>query len=1223
MGGPDAWPARRMRGDWKPSDENDGGSTTHQQRTTSCTTALFLVVAPLALMSLGALLWRRHHPGGEPAHEMPRSTEVAASASDSGLDTRQSGETQVVSFKDFQSWQALSEVPLNDARHYETAVLRNGLRVLSIQDNRSLSSAFALAVEAGSYDDPYELPGLMHFCEHMLFLGTEKYPEPEGFDDFVNMHGGNQNAYTAAEVTNYHVQLDASAAQEGLDRFAEFFRAPLFDQQYAQKEVHAIDSEHAKNVESASGRIYAVMMSLASPSSPVSRFHTGNVDTLPTEAGAAGNHTFTMLRQRFEELYCPPKMRLVMFGPNDPGSQLRDAARTFGTIPEGHASCTRQSRPSHASPKAWPLERLARWVDIQGTTPHALLWLTFPLPDLSAAYASQPLDYILWSLNYAGTQSMFQVLRDSTGLAYSVSVDTDANSAGTMVIVTFGLTEAGRNRPDLVIEVFYAYLAMLRIQGINEDLQASLEKSSQRSWDWAEPTEPLDTVMGFAEQLAHVKATDVLWASSLTRHRDEELMKKVLDLLQPSNMNVGFTDPRTVTETSRFSLGKKDAEERTLPYFGVKYAIRSVAEVVPGATSRWNGWLSKLAKKESVLAELRAKLMEGGVRLDGDDSLRPPPMLQELTANVGLKHAHARLPQDTLDEVLYGAAPENSATVATLTQGIASTSELWYREGWTSNMPKNSPMVSLNVLLRLIAPPSAPEVPAIDVIRLSLYSRMLREEIDPQLEDLSDAGASYSVGVSESGMHFSFTGFEPVVHALVPQVLQELHDHQRLQTVSKRFNRIVEMYRQELKSYTSMPVSYAVADRGLLLTKGMYSRAELLNALDGIHESSAASALEEVLLPKPFHMIALAMGNIDVKQAGKSIAAIAQEIRRPDGMEVSSEGGDVHRTTPIVDPSRPVELRVVNPRPGDQNHVLVMSFLHGISTIPSRALLGLLGQILGQVSFDVLRTSMQLGYVVEGGDVMTSNVQMMSVVVQGNKDNADKVESAVHRVLFLDMPKKLDELTDDAFQAYKDSFLDALVQKPYHTGDEVAHFWTPISTGSNCFDMRDKMMKYMNQSLTSKELLKTTWQRLMMPTSGSRKRVMIKYFPEQVPNRPSLEQMEEDLNSHGVPRPMQELLRREYTDTLILDTADSKSRETLLRQSQYFPTTWSCSMSDARLEGLADKNSTSAASSLISVDEEADVGTHARSELSLTKRSRWLRQGGFALQPGGFALGSS
>ena len=55
-------------------------------------------------------------------------------------------------------------------------------------------AAAALAVAAGCWDDPPEWPGLAHFCEHMLFMGSERHPRENAYDAFLQRHGGSDNA---------------------------------------------------------------------------------------------------------------------------------------------------------------------------------------------------------------------------------------------------------------------------------------------------------------------------------------------------------------------------------------------------------------------------------------------------------------------------------------------------------------------------------------------------------------------------------------------------------------------------------------------------------------------------------------------------------------------------------------------------------------------------------------------------------------------------------------------------------------------------------------------------------------------------------------------------------------------------------------------------------------------------------------------------------------------
>ena len=72
-----------------------------------------------------------------------------------------------------------------------------------------------------------------------MFLGTEKYPDENGFTKFLKEQGGTYNAYTAAEHTNYHFDITPKNLEPALDRFSQFFIAPLFTgTQFIRKSVH-------------------------------------------------------------------------------------------------------------------------------------------------------------------------------------------------------------------------------------------------------------------------------------------------------------------------------------------------------------------------------------------------------------------------------------------------------------------------------------------------------------------------------------------------------------------------------------------------------------------------------------------------------------------------------------------------------------------------------------------------------------------------------------------------------------------------------------------------------------------------------------------------------------------------------------------------------------------------------------------------------------------------
>ena len=77
----------------------------------------------------------------------------------------------------------------DDQRLYRGLNLNNGLKVVLVSDPTTDKASAALDVHVGHMSDPWELPGLAHFLEHMLFLGTEKYPDENEYNQFLSQHG--------------------------------------------------------------------------------------------------------------------------------------------------------------------------------------------------------------------------------------------------------------------------------------------------------------------------------------------------------------------------------------------------------------------------------------------------------------------------------------------------------------------------------------------------------------------------------------------------------------------------------------------------------------------------------------------------------------------------------------------------------------------------------------------------------------------------------------------------------------------------------------------------------------------------------------------------------------------------------------------------------------------------------------------------------------------------
>ena len=169
--------------------------------------------------------------------------------------------------------------PMDD-RRYRALTLDNGLQVLLISDPATQKAAAALDVYVGSGDNPEGRGGLAHFLEHMLFLGTEKYPDPAEYEQYITEHGGNRNAYTSFDHTNYFFDINADYLPEALDRFAQFFVSPNLDAEYVDREMNAVQAEYQMGLNNDGRRGLDVLQALMNPEHPYSQFSVGSLESL-------------------------------------------------------------------------------------------------------------------------------------------------------------------------------------------------------------------------------------------------------------------------------------------------------------------------------------------------------------------------------------------------------------------------------------------------------------------------------------------------------------------------------------------------------------------------------------------------------------------------------------------------------------------------------------------------------------------------------------------------------------------------------------------------------------------------------------------------------------------------------------------------------------------------------------------------------------------------------
>lgn len=150
------------------------------------------------------------------------------------------------------------------------------------EDDGIRKAAAAMVVHAGSFHDPLCCQGTAHYLEHMLFMGTKKYPSENVYDAFLQKNGGSDNAFTELEYTLFHFDVCQEKLFEALDMFGQFFVSPLLLPDAMDRELNAIESEFQLSKNADECRVQELMCHTGKDPAehPFGKFSWGNTHSL-------------------------------------------------------------------------------------------------------------------------------------------------------------------------------------------------------------------------------------------------------------------------------------------------------------------------------------------------------------------------------------------------------------------------------------------------------------------------------------------------------------------------------------------------------------------------------------------------------------------------------------------------------------------------------------------------------------------------------------------------------------------------------------------------------------------------------------------------------------------------------------------------------------------------------------------------------------------------------
>ena len=446
----------------------------------------------------------------------------------------------------------------NDQRQYRHIKLKNNLDVVLISDPSADKAAASLDVYIGSYQNPEDRAGLAHFLEHMLFLGTAQYPDPGEYQAFISEHGGSHNAYTSTENTNYFFDVDVQYLEQTLDRFAPFFTDPTFDSAYVDRERNAVESEYRLKIKNDLRRKWDVVREVINPKHPQSKFTVGNLDTLSNSPQSPVRDDLITM---YETYYSANLMKLVVLGTESLDQLQAMVSSRFSGIKDQQVQIQPHGSPLIASSKL-PME-----ITVKPVKELRELSLMFEIPSVKEHWRTKPVQYLSSLIGHEETGSLLDVLKEkgwAEALGAGLSLE-DRNAA--VFTINISLTPQGLANRDTLVGLVFAWLDLIKQQGIEQWRQTELARVGEIDFRYLEQQDPMGYVSMLASRMQRYPIQEVLREPYLTNEFDTQIIDAVLQKLNPNNLILMVTDPDA-------KLKKRSI------YYQAPYAVRAIDQAL-------------------------------------------------------------------------------------------------------------------------------------------------------------------------------------------------------------------------------------------------------------------------------------------------------------------------------------------------------------------------------------------------------------------------------------------------------------------------------------------------------------------------------------------------------------------------------------------------------------------------------------------------------------------
>lgn len=249
--------------------------------------------------------------------------------------------------------------------YFERTKLANGLTVIVHQDKTTPMVAINICYNVGSRDEDPDHTGFAHLFEHLMFGGSANIPV---YDDPLQKAGGDNNAFTSNDLTNYYLTLPKNNMETGFwlesDRMLEL----AFSESSLEVQRNVVIEEFKqRHLNQPYGDVWPLIRQMAY------KVHPYQWPTIGREISHIERATMQHVKDFFYKHYAPDNAVLVVSGDVQFDEVMILAERWFGPIPN-----------RHVKPRNLPLEPAQtrmRELAVERDVPNSTIYMAYHMAD--------------------------------------------------------------------------------------------------------------------------------------------------------------------------------------------------------------------------------------------------------------------------------------------------------------------------------------------------------------------------------------------------------------------------------------------------------------------------------------------------------------------------------------------------------------------------------------------------------------------------------------------------------------------------------------------------------------------------------------------------------------------------------------------------------------------------------------------------------------------------